>query len=206
MNRLHSHSPDTFGPAWIAGLACALMVISSTPGRAADKTAPVVFTGGHETDPQDGGRPVVLIAAALEVTPQVFREAFRGVTPARDGKPSRSAAQANKAALLRVLSPHGVTNDRLDEVSDYYRYRPQDDELWKHTTAKAHAIVEGGKIQRIVVDNPGSGYSSPPKAVVTGFADIPLTATVHFGKDLKTNGSIQSVEIAKSPTGRGAPQ
>ena len=32
---------------------------------------PVQFTGGHDTDPVDQGRPVVLIAAALGVEPEI---------------------------------------------------------------------------------------------------------------------------------------
>ena len=112
---------------------------------------PLTFSGGHETDPQDHGRPVVLVAAGLGVKPEVFREAFRGVTPAHDGKPSPEQQRSNKEALMKVLKPLGVTNDRLDEVSNYYRYQPQRGELWKATPAEGHAVVENGKIKRIVV-------------------------------------------------------
>jgi hypothetical protein len=64
----------------------------------------VVISGGFNTDPQDKGRPVVLIAAALGVPTEVFREAFRGVTPAGvgSGGPSTEQAQKNKSALLKV--------------------------------------------------------------------------------------------------------
>ena len=92
--------------------------------HAAETTVPVTFSGGHETDPQDHGRPVGLVAAALGVKPEVFRQAFSGVTPAKNGKPSPEEAQRNKAALMKVLGPYGVTNERLDEVSNYYRYQP----------------------------------------------------------------------------------
>jgi hypothetical protein len=164
--------------------------------RAAETTVPVNFSGGHETDPRDRGRPVVLVAAALDVKPEVFREAFRGVTPARGGPPSKEEAQRNKAALMKVLRPHGVTNDRLDEVSNYYRYRPQLGEMWPTTPAKAHAVVEDGKVKQIVVTSPGSGYSTPPKATIQGMENLPLTVTLHFGKDLKKNGTVRSVEVA----------
>src|SRR5437667_1129886 len=84
---------------------------------------PVVFSGGHETDPRDGGRPVVLIAAALGVTPEVFREAFSHVRPAPAGRePEPGQVRQNKAALLAALAKHGVTNEKLDTVSNYYRY------------------------------------------------------------------------------------
>jgi hypothetical protein len=166
------------------------------PVRADETKIPVTFSGGHDTDPKDGGRPVVLVAAALGVKPEVFREAFRGVTPARDGRPSPQDARRNKAALLKVLTPHGVTNERLDEVSDYYRYQPQRGGLWKTTTAKAYAVIKDGKIKTVVVTNPGSGYSTPPTATVQGMKKTPLKVTLQFGKDFDKNGAIRSIEIA----------
>jgi hypothetical protein len=156
---------------------------------------PVTFSGGHGTDPEDGGRPVVLVAAALGVRSEIFREAFRGVTPARGGKPSKEEARRNKAALMKVLKPLGVTNDRLDEVSDYYRYRPHWGELWKTTSAKAHAIVEDGMVKRIVVTDPGSGYSTPPKATVQGLEKVTLKVKIQFSRDLKMNGAVGTVEV-----------
>jgi hypothetical protein len=163
---------------------------------AAETKVAVVFSGGHETEQKDGGRPVVLIAAALEVKPEVFRKAFSGVTPARNGGPSAEQARSNKAALMKVLRPLGVTNERLDEVSNYYRYRPQRGELWTVTAAKGHAVVENGKIKKIVITDAGSGYSSAPTISVAGFEKAEITATVHFDKDLKKNGSISSAKVA----------
>src|SRR5262249_32645502 len=120
------------------------------------------------------------------------------VTPAKGGRPTGEQARKNKAALMKVLKPLGVTNERLDEVSDYYRYRPQAGELWKTTPAKAHAVVEDGKIKQIVVTEPGSGYSTAPTATVTGMEKTPLEVAVHFDKDLKKNGSISAIEVAKT--------
>lgn len=178
---------------WIVALS---VIMAGVTVRAAEMKIPVTFSGGHETDPKDGGRPVALVAAALGVKPEVFRKAFSGVTPARDGKPSPEHARRNKEALMKVLKPHGVTNDRLDEVSNYYRYRPQERELWPTTAANAHAVVEDGKIKKIVVTDPGSGYSTPPQAIVQGMEEIQLKVTLKFGKDLKKNGSVGSVEVA----------
>ncbi len=157
---------------------------------------PLAFSGGHDTDPQDHGRPIVLVAAGLGVKPEVFREAFRGVTPARDGKPSPEQARSNKEALMKVLKPLGVTNDRLDEVSNYYRYQPQKGELWKTTPAEGYAVVDDGKIKQIVVTDPGSGYSTPPDAKVNGMESVALKVKLHFDKDLKKNGSVEAVELA----------
>jgi hypothetical protein len=177
---------------WILALAFGRY---GTSTQAAETKVPVTFSGGHETDRRDGGRPVVLVAAGLGVKPEVFREAFRGVTPARDGKPTAEEARRNKEALLKVLKPHGVTNERLDEVSDYYRYRREKGELWPTKPAKAHAIVENGQIKQIVVTEPGAGYNSIPSATVKGLEKIPLKVNVRFGTDLKSNGSISSVEV-----------
>ncbi len=60
---------------------------------------PVQISGGHDIGKNDFGRPVALIAAALGVKPDVFREAFSGVTPARGRGPTGDEARKNKAAL-----------------------------------------------------------------------------------------------------------
>ncbi|HEX3152755.1 MAG TPA: hypothetical protein VHR66_32080 [Gemmataceae bacterium] len=174
--------------------ACLAILCSCGPAIAEDRD--LTFSGGHETDPKDGGRPCVLIAAALGVKTEVFRDAFKGVTPAKNGKPSGDEARANKEVLLKALKPHGVTNDRLDEVSDYYRYRPQDGKLWKHREAKAIAVVKDDKIEKIVVTDAGAGYSTPPKVTIKGMEKIELIVTLQFDQDLAKNGSIKSIEIA----------
>lgn len=161
---------------------------------------PLNFSGGHDTDPQDHGRPVVLVAAGLGVKPEVFREAFRVVTPARGGPPSGEQQRRNKEALMKVLGPLGITNDRLDEVSNYYRYQPQKGELWKIKAAEGYAVVEDGSVKQIVVTEPGSGYSSPPDAKIMEMESVALTVSLHFDKDLKKNGSVKSVELALPKT------
>jgi hypothetical protein len=163
-----------------------------------EATRPLIFTGGHATDPRDAGRPVVLIAAALDVPPEVFREAFSGVTPAHGRRPTSEETRRNKEELLRILAPLGVTNERLDEVSNYYRYRPERDELWRTTPAEGHAIVENENVKKIVVTNPGSGYSSPPMARVKGLDGVQLEAKLRFGKDLKKNGAVASLSVAQT--------
>src|SRR3954469_9408986 len=100
-------------------------IIIPTMANAVESKVPVIFSVGHETDPRDHGRPVVLIAAALKVRPEVFRQAFSGVTPARGRRPTGDEQRRNKDALLKVLAPYHVSNERLNEVSDYYRYQPQ---------------------------------------------------------------------------------
>jgi hypothetical protein len=158
----------------------------------------VVISGGFNTDPQDHGRPIVLIAAALGVPTEVFREAFSGVTPAGtdSGGPTSEEAQKNKAALMSVLAPYEITNDRLDEVSNFYRYNGSKGQVWSRTQAAATAIISNGVVTGITITNPGSGYSSNPTITVMGpNGMITATATVSYTEDFKTNGSISAIII-----------
>ena len=134
-------------------LAIALTSSATSSSRAQSNQSPsttrvpVVFSGGHETDPRDRGRPVVLIAAALGVPADVFREAFSHVRPAPAGTaPDPRQVRDNKAALLDALGPYGITNERLDTVSDYYRYVRRRGKLWPTKPASAYALVRDGKI------------------------------------------------------------
>jgi hypothetical protein len=157
---------------------------------------PVKFSGGHETDRRDRGRPVVLIAAGLGVSPDVFRDAFSHVRPAPAGtRPDPDQVRRNKEALMDALGPHGVTNDRLDEVSNYYRYVRSRGEMWRTKPAAAYAEVKDGKIVRFVVTKGGAGYSSPPTVSVPGF-DVPAKVELSFGKKLETNGAVKAITLA----------
>lgn len=158
---------------------------------AATTRVPVVFSGGHDTDPRDRGRPVILIASALGVPPEVFREAFRHVHPAPAGmQPTPQEAQDNKAVLLNALAPYGVTNDRLDEVSNYYRYVRSQGQHWPSEPAVAYALVRQGVITGYVVTRSGSGYSSPPDAAVRNASMGSIKVTLSFSKTFETNGSV----------------
>ena len=96
---------------------------------------------------------------------------------------------------MKVLAPLKVTNERMDEVANYYRFRPQKGELWPTKPAEAYAVVDGGKIKKIVVTKPGSGYNTPPKATIEGFKIVRLEAKVKYDTNLKKNGGVESVEI-----------
>jgi hypothetical protein len=157
----------------------------------------ITISGGHATDPRDKGRPVVLIASALGIPSEVFREAFSGVTPAGlERNPTPEEAQRNKAALLKVLSPYGITNDRLDEVSNYYRYNGQQSKTWRVTPATVKAIETDGVVTGIQILNPGAGYSSTPTITVKGpKGTVTAVTTVSYTQDFKTNGSLASVTL-----------
>ena len=155
----------------------------------------VSFSGGYETDPRDHGRPVALISSALGVTEEVFREEFRRVTPAKGGPPSRAQARANKKILMDALGEHGVTNERLDEVSDFYRYNPQAGELWRRTPAAATAIVKDGKVIGFNITNAGAGYTTAPTVTVAGYADLTVNVAIEFDADFSKNGRVTSLTV-----------
>ena len=156
-----------------------------------------MISGGHETDPRDNGRPVALIAAALGVEEQVFRDAFSGVTPSMSGPPTASHAQANKKVLMDALGKHGITNDRLDEVSNYYRYEPQSGGLWKNRPAVISASLKDGKVIGLKIEDAGAGYLAPPKVKVVGNDDLHVNVEIEFTKDMRTNGQILSAKLAQ---------
>jgi hypothetical protein len=155
----------------------------------------VAISGGFDTDPQDHGRPDVLIASALGVPTEVFREAFSGVTPAGlDRGPTTEEAQRNKAALMKILAPYEITNDRLDEVSNYYRYNGKNGGVWQRTLATATPIITNGTLTGVTITNPGSGYSSAPTVTITGpDGTFTAKATVTYTQDFTTNGSLSSI-------------
>jgi hypothetical protein len=183
--------------ALILGAAASLAQAPSAPSAAGESQVPVTFTGGYDTDPRDHGRPVVLIAAALKVSSDVFREAFSHVHPAGPGSggPSDSEARKNKAALMNALGKYGVTNDRLNEVSNYYRYASFKGDMWRNTPAAAYATVRNGAITGFVITNPGAGYSSTPKITVPGMASVKAAATLAYGTDFSTNGSVKEIVL-----------
>lgn len=194
--------PEQSGPAKGAPATAPTNAPSSsnltTVTTTEDGTVSVTISGGYETDPQDHGRPVVLIAAALGVPTEVFREAFSGVTPAElsSGGPTAEEAQSNKAALMKVLAPYGITNNRLDEVSNYYRYNGQQSKTWKIVPATATAIVTNGVVTGISITNPGSGYSSAPTITIKGpNGTTTAKAAVSYSKDFAKNGSISSITL-----------
>ena len=155
-----------------------------------------VISGGHETDPRDHGRPVVLVAGGLGVPPEVFRDAFNGVHPADPGShPDNDRVHQNKAVLLATLGRYRVNNELLDTVSDHYRYQPGTSRLWPTKPASIIALVKNGEVISLEVTDGGSGYTSTPTITVPGAKCPPVAVSLNYGKDLGSNGSIGSVTI-----------
>ena len=159
---------------------------------------PVVFSGGHETEGVDHGRPVVLIAAALGVAPEVFREAFSHVHPAGPGSggPTDAEARQNKAALMNALGKYGITDERLNTVSNFYRYPPGRGNIWKNKPATANALVKNGAVVGYEITSGGAGYSSPPAVSVPNVKGATAKVEISFGKDLETNGAVSAITVS----------
>jgi hypothetical protein len=181
-------------------LSIALLALGLSSRAPAENTAakevPVILSGGFETNPVDHGRPVALVAGALGVAPEVFREAFSHVHPAGPGKgPEPEQVRDNKAALMKALAKFGITNDRLDEVSNRYRYAQWRGERWPTKPATAYAVVENGTITKFVIKDGGYGYTSLPVVSVPGVRDYAGKAELKFDKDFVKNGSIAAIAV-----------
>ncbi len=64
----------------VSTAVAAVALVIAIAGIAFANDFPMAITGGHDIGPNDYGRPCTLIAAALDVKTEVFREAFSGVT------------------------------------------------------------------------------------------------------------------------------
>ena len=158
---------------------------------------PVVISGGHEINPMDHGRPVALVAGGLGVSPEVFRDAFSKVHPVAPGSyPDDQRARQNKDVLLGALSRYGITNQRLDAVSDHYRYQPGSGQLWPTKPAMVQAVVQNGVVTSYEVIDGGSGYTSEPSLSVPGARSSPAKINISYSQDLSLNGAITSVILS----------
>jgi len=176
-----------------------VFLLLAMPCFADDTKVPLIFSGGHETDGRDRGRPVILIASALKVPPEVFRETFTHVHPAPPGQngPTDAEARANKKALMDGLGKYGVTDERLNEVSNRYRYRRDRGEMWPTHDAAGYATVSNGVVTGFVITDGGFGYSSPPTVSVKEMPGVQTAATLSFSTDFEKNGAVASVALSK---------
>lgn len=171
--------------------ALGILGYTQTAQKLAGTRVPLVFTGGHETDPRDHGRPVNLVAGALGVPAEVFREAFSRVRPAPGGtRPDSQRVHDNKRELLTALEKYGITNERLDEVSDYYRYRPEAGEMWPVRAAAGYVVLEKGRVKKVVITDGGFGYTSLPKLGLSNGKAVDAKIQLKFDKEYAWNGRL----------------
>jgi hypothetical protein len=136
----------------------------------------------------------------LGVPKEVFREAFTHVHPAGpdSGGPTEAEARANKAALMNALGKYGVTNDRLNTVSNYYRYVRSHGEMWPTKPATAVALVKNGQVIGYEVTEGGSGYSTAPTVSVSGVKAAPAKVELATSKTFEKNGSISAITVTSA--------
>jgi hypothetical protein len=183
--------------AFAATLFIGSSLRAELPPPAGVTKVPVVFSEGHDTDPRDRGRPVILVAGALGVAPEVFREAFSHVHPAGvdSGGPTQEEARANKAALMNALGKYGITNDRLDTVSNRYRYVRSHGQMWPTKPAVANALVKNGAVTGFEIVSGGEGYSSPPTVTVPNVQGFTAKVDLAFDKDFSKNGAVSAIAL-----------
>lgn len=155
----------------------------------------VILSGGYDTASDDGGRPVSLIAGALGIPDEVFRNAFSFVTPENMGHLNRETAQNNKAQLLSQLSPYGISNSSLDTVTNRYRYPPGSNAIWEHTPATIAAVIEDGTLVGFEILDGGNGYTSEPRIRVRGFGRIAVDVTLSYTSDFTKNGALTAITL-----------
>jgi hypothetical protein len=168
----------------------------SAGSASATRTVAVTVSGGFVLGADDYGRPVPLYASMLGVTPAVFRQAFAGVRPDTAHDPSAAQQQTNKGALMSVLAAYDVTNARLDEVANYYRFDGTRGQTWPHRAARVEAVVSGGRVVSVRILDAGAGCTQSPTLTVPGYPATTLTATVEFTRSFATNGQVAAVAIA----------
>jgi len=201
---MKAHLNALFRDTLFASIAIAASLLGGNSAHAEPKQLPqdvtrvaVVFSGGHETEGVDHGRPVTLIAAALGVKPEVFREAFSHVHPAGPGSggPTDAEARQNKAALMNALGKYGITNERLNQVSNFYRYASWNGGIWKNTPATANALVKNGAVVGYEITSGGAGYTTPPTVSVPNIKAAAPRVDLSFGKDMETNGAVSAISV-----------
>jgi len=99
------------------------------------------------------------------------------------------------------LGKYGITDDRLNAVSNFYRYPPGRGNLWKNRPAAANALVKNGAVIGFEITDGGAGYTTPPTVTVPNAKGATAKAEVSFGKDMETNGAVTAI-TATGPAGK----
>ena len=98
---------------------------------------------------------------------------------------------------MGALGKYGITNERLDKVSNYYRYNRGRGELWRTQPAAANALVKDGAIVGYELVSGGSGYSSPPTVTVPNLKGVATEVKLAFGTKFENNGAVSAITIPK---------
>jgi hypothetical protein len=96
---------------------------------------------------------------------------------------------------MSALAKYGVTDARLNEVSNYYRYPPGRGGMWRNKPATANALVKNGTVIGYEIIDGGSGYTSPPTVSVAGMQGVTAKVDLSFGKVMESNGAVSSITV-----------
>ena len=99
---------------------------------------------------------------------------------------------------MNALGKFGIDNDRLDAVSNFYRYPPGSRNLWKNQPATASALVKEGSIIGYEITNGGYGYTKSPIVTVPGMASATAKVEIAYGKDMATNGTVSVITMVNA--------
>jgi hypothetical protein len=97
---------------------------------------------------------------------------------------------------MNALGKYGITDDRLNAVSNFYRYPPGRGNLWKNRPATANALVKNGAVIGYEITDAGAGYTTAPAVTVPTIAGATAKGEIAFGKDMETNGSVSGIAVA----------
>ena len=99
---------------------------------------------------------------------------------------------------MNALGKFGVTDDRLNAVSNFYRYPPGSRALWKNKPATANALLKNGTIVGYEITSGGYGYTRPPTVSAPGSDGAMAKVEISYGKYLETNGAVSAITISQS--------
>jgi hypothetical protein len=94
------------------------------------------------------------------------------------------------------LGKYGITNDRINTVSNFYRYAAWEGGIWRNKPAVANALVKDGAIIGYEITYGGYGYTTPPTVSVPGLDGTLAKVELSFGKEFETNGAVSAITIS----------
>jgi hypothetical protein len=98
---------------------------------------------------------------------------------------------------MNALGKYGITNERLNQVSNFYRYASWNGGIWKNTPATADALVKNGAVVGYEITNGGAGYTTPPTVSVPNVSGATPKVELSYGKDMERNGAVSAITVSQ---------
>ena len=131
-----------------ADRARAVASVPGTPAAAKSRSTAAKITGGHvDRSARQRAAGRARRGGARACRRRSSAQAFSAVTPAGAGQePDPAQVQANKAALLKVLAPYGVTNERSTRSPTTTATTARPARSGSRARRRAKAVVRSGKV------------------------------------------------------------